>query len=558
MRRWAAVLIAVVSGCCCLAAQARGVALLIGISSYQSRDISVLEGPAQDVAALRRVLHQRWGFQPGDVRTLVDSQARRQSILKELDALLQRSDAGDDLLIYFSGHGTSALDRSASELDVPHGSGAFIAHDFDPRRPDAGGLIVGRHDLVPRITALEQAGRRLWVVMDSCYSGQAVRESQSTTADPNLWPPRSFQISRADMPARLSAAPALNLAAPPYPYRATAFLSAASEGETAKDVSSTQLQRWPTADGKPHGALTDALLRVLDGSLPGDLNGDGWLDLNELHRAITDFMSQRPYAQAPQRLPAVAEDAHGLGTRPVLSLRGVASAPQIAALRPLAVRVHDLPASLAQRLRGMPDVEVTGSDTADLQIGRSPAGSIDVIDRSGDRWLQLDSLDADRIVGQVRQLAWAKRLRSLAERHQRGVLPLGVEPSDHGGNLKVGDQMRFALRPDRQGWLLLVDIASNGQLIPLYPLGLHDTVALPAGQAWQTAPMRVEPPEGKDLQFAFLFDREPAELAAWTRLARRDDDASRQNLQAMLERMILAEARQFTFGHSEFRTWIAK
>jgi hypothetical protein len=385
-----------------------------------------------------------------------------------------------------------------------------------------------------------------------------VRESQPTAIDPDLWPQRSFQISRADMPARLSAAPAGKPSAPPYPYRATAFLSAAGEGETAKDVGSTQLRRWPSIDGNPHGALSDALLRVLDGSLPGDLNADGWLDLNEVHRAVTDFMAQRPYAQAPQRLPAVAEDAHGLGTRPVLALRGVASAPRMTAPQPLTVRLDNLPATLGQRLRGLPDVAVVDTAVADLQLARSPSGAVDVIDRAGDRWLQLATLDADRLAGQVRQLAWAKRLRSLAERHQRGVLPLGVEPSDYGGNLKVGELMHFALRPDRPGWLLMVDIASDGRLEPLYPLGLHDTVALPPGEAWQTSPMRVKPPEGKDLQFAFLFDREPAELAEWVRLARQDDDAARQRLQAMLERMIVAETRQFTFGHSEFRTWIAK
>jgi uncharacterized caspase-like protein len=291
--------LAAVLSFCSVVVQARGVALLVGISEYQSPVINPLEGPAADVSAMARVLRQRWGFLPQDIQTLVNRLASRSAILAALDALQQRSAPGDDLLIYFSGHGTSALDRAARELDVPHGSGAFIAHDFDPLRPEAGGLIVGRNDLVPRLTALERAGRRIWVVMDSCYSGQAVRENRPTVADPDRWALRSFQLSRPDMPARLAASSLERPAAPPYPYRATAFLSAAGEGETAKDISSSKLARWPSIDGQPHGALTDALLRVLDGRIPGDLNGDGWLDLNEVHQAVGDFMAQRPYVSSP-------------------------------------------------------------------------------------------------------------------------------------------------------------------------------------------------------------------------------------------------------------------
>lgn len=551
----AAVLIAVVVALGCAAAQARSVALLVGIAQYQSPDIPVLEGPAQDVAALDRVLRQRWDFQAQDIRSLVNARARRQAILAELDALLQRSAPGDDVLIYFSGHGTSALDRSARELDVPHGSGAFVAHDFDPARPDAGGLVVGRHDLVPRISALEKGGRRIWVVMDTCYSGQAVRENQPVGADPDRWPQRSFAISRNDMPERLAAAASQRPAAPPYPYRATAFLAASGEGETAKDIGSARLARWPSIDGLPHGALTDALLRVLAGRIAGDLNGDGWLDLNEVHRAVSDFMLQRPYGQTPQRLPAVAEDGHGIGARPVLTRRGAALAPKEAPPQPLTVRLHDLPATLGQRLAGLPGVDCVATGATDLAVAQLPGGGIDLIDGSGDRWLQLPRLDADRIVGQVRQLAWAKRLRALAERHRRGVLPFAVEPVDFGGNLRFGDSVHFALRPDRAGWLLLLDLDAQGRLSPLYPLAAHQTVALPAGEAWQSPPMRVQPPEGKDLQFAFLFDREPAELAAWVQLTRRGDDNALEQLQALLERMVLAETRRFTFGHSEFRTW---
>ena len=240
-------------------ADARRVALLVGVSAYRHEAVPKLEGPVHDVAAMRDVLTRRWGFRAEDIRTLTDRQATRDNILTELTALAQRSGPGDEVLVYFSGHGTSALDLGAAQrqLAVPHGSGAFIAHDFDFRQP-ARGLIVGRTDLVPRIEALERGERRLWVVMDTCYSGQAVRQVVPTRADPDAWTERTFTISRPDIAARMAQQGSGRTAPPPYPYRATAFLSAAGEGETAKDVSRAKLRQWPTLDGKPHGALTSS------------------------------------------------------------------------------------------------------------------------------------------------------------------------------------------------------------------------------------------------------------------------------------------------------------
>jgi uncharacterized caspase-like protein len=539
-------------------AEARRVALLVGISQYRVADIRKLPGAVNDVSAMRRVLTQRWGFADTDIQPLTDAQATRSNILAELDALQKRTGPGDELLIYFSGHGTSALDLDATELPVPHGSGAFMTHDFDPGHPGADGLIIGRTDLVPRLTALEAGGRRLWVVMDSCFSGQGVRQTVPTTQDTSAWPERTLPPSRTQTAARLGAVPAGRPAPPPYPYHATAFLAAAAEGETAKDISGAKLAQWPTLDGQPHGALTDALLRVLDGRLPADLNADGQLDLHEVHRAVADFMAQRPYGHTPQRLPAVADDPQGLGSRPVLSARGVALTPREAPPTPLAVRADGLPAALLKRLEGLPDVRLGGSGSADLVLSAS-GGTLDVIDASGDRLLQLPAIstatDIDRLAGQVRQLAWAKRLSQLVERHQRGVLPVDIEPDGYGGNLMVGQKLNFALRPQHAGWLVMVNIAADGRLTPLYPTAPFETIALPASELWRSPPQGVTPPEGKDLQFMLLFDREPAELTAWAKLARYPDDGAQERLQAMLERMIAAESRKFVFGHTEFRTW---
>lgn len=534
---------------CTAWADARRVALLVGVSAYQHEAIPTLEGPVHDVAAMREVLIRRWGFRAEDIRTLTDRQATRDRILAELTALGQRSGPGDEVLVYFSGHGTSALDLGAAALrvPVPHGSGGFMAYEFDLNQPTRG-LIVGRTDLVPRIEALEQGGRRLWVVMDTCYSGQAVRQVVPMRADPDAWTERTFTISRPDIAARMAQQAPGGAAPPPYPYRATAFLSAAGEGETAKDVSSVKLRQWPTLDGKPHGALTDALLRVLDGRVPGDLNGDGWLDLNEVHRAVGDFMAQRPYGHTPQRLPSVAEDTLALGSRPVLSVKGVAARPMDAPPTPLTVRTEDLPGPLVKRLQGLPDVKLlpAGGTGADLEIVRV-GDLVDVVDASGDRLVRMQPVDADQLVELVRGRAWARRVKALAERHRRAVLPVGVEPADFGGNFVVGDRLSVMVKPDRPAWLVLVNLNAEGRAELMYPTADHERVLLAANRLVQVPPasavLRADLPEGKDLQFAFAFDREPSPtMTSVDRLAQ----------------LLVEQSGQFTFGHTEYRTWVKR
>ena len=150
------------------AAQGRNIALLIGVGDYGHARLN-LEGPVHDVPALRSVLQRRWGFAEADIVTLVDAQATREAVLRALRDLQWRSGPGDQVLIYFSGHGLSAL-QGAMEVPVPHGSGAFVPFGVNTQDPAAlaRGMIVGRTDLQPLLRELDRGGRRVWVVSDSC------------------------------------------------------------------------------------------------------------------------------------------------------------------------------------------------------------------------------------------------------------------------------------------------------------------------------------------------------------------------------------------------------
>lgn len=537
------------------------VALLIGVGDYKHPEMN-LEGPPHDVAALRDVLVRRWGFRAQDIKTLVDGEATRANILGELAALSRRSAANDEVLVYFSGHGTSALDanlKAQLNIPLPHGSGAFVPADFKVEA-GANGLIVGRTDLVPVFSALEAKGRHLWVISDSCYSGQQVRSVQLSNLDElpvRMMPQLVGKVAvaqRADL-ALAEQAPTVD----PYPYRATGFLSASTEGERARDIPKRMLGRTPTLDGKPHGAMTDALLRVMEGQIPGDLDGDGMLSLNEVHRATSDFMSQRAYGHSPMRLPSVSDDLQGLGSRPVLKVRGAALTPKVQVLKPLRVQPDGVSAALVAAISGVPDVQVVKpGEQADivLLVRKEAPGRLGVIAASGDLLAGMPAGDTARAVAQVIQLAWAQRLRGLAEKHRRGALQVDVDPAVNGGNFVPGRKISFVVKPDKKSTLVLLNINSEGKVGVLYPYVPAEDQPIAAGLARHipgTGDQRitVTEPFGMDMQFVFAFDEPPPGLAGLHHLDGADPDNPRL---LAFERGLAAMAGKFTFASSNLRT----
>jgi len=315
------------------------------------------------------------------------------------------------------------------------------------------------------------------------------------------------------------------------------------------------LDRFPTFNGKPHGAFTDALLRVLEGQLPADLNGDGRLDLNEVHRAVTDFMATRAYGHSPQRLPAVVDDRQGLGSRSVLAATGVAMRPTKAPPAPLQLRLDDkVPATVRTAIGGIPDVRVITAQTPDAQL--LARGDRLVLTSGGaDPIAELEPSDLRRLQAQVLQLAWAKRLRGLAERHQRAALAMDVHPAVFGGNLRIGEFMHFVVRPERESWLVIVNINADGKVSVLYPFLRNETFPLAAGVAravpGDSGNMRVEvkAPVGMDTQLAFAFDARPEGLEKLLGVADVPADDARLG---QLERMLTQMDGRFSFA----QTWL--
>ena len=278
---------------CCIAAPASAAqwALLVGVGDYPGAAFD-LEGPAHDVAALRRELVENLGYPEAQVNVLVDANATRANILDALRRLARDAAPGDFVLVYLSGHGTSAYDPNRP-VALAHDTGAFVpvdyqAHGSERRKLDT--LLVGSRDLRPVLAAIDEKDVHGLVLIDSCYARNTSRSLHATTPpvyrslDSGLRARSIGVVSRTD----------------DYPYSRLLTMAASGAKEVAIDLHDPAR----TLDGKPHGAFTDAVLRALR-ELPGaDANGDAVVTNQEFFADVKLRMAVANIPHSPQMLPS--------------------------------------------------------------------------------------------------------------------------------------------------------------------------------------------------------------------------------------------------------------
>lgn len=312
-------------------------ALLIGVGNYQDPGIKDLEGPIHDVAVLKTVLQTNWDVSAKNISTLVDEQATESNIKSAIQSLINKTSPGDDILIYFSGHGTSVRDEKfGARLILPHTSGALVAHDFDSRKHVArmksgravededDGLLIGRYETKPLLQKLS-ADRTVFVIVDSCFSGNAVRniENQYTPKTKRLLNIKLGTESEPEMLRGLSGAsrcakcethsnPSFD-----YDYDNVIYFGAAADNQLAIEHSQDDIDAGQavTIDGKPHGGFSDALLRVLSSTSPSNGNTINYRQLfNQLLNKFKDNCHN--CGHSPVLMPVSASDTL---SKPVLS-----------------------------------------------------------------------------------------------------------------------------------------------------------------------------------------------------------------------------------------------
>lgn len=514
-------------------------ALLVGVSSYASSDRLSLEGPRHDIAAFRRILVERFRLAPENIHELLDRKATKANILGELQTRVAELKPRDSLLIYFSGHGTSAFDagfRPLASLIGPN-SGALVPHDFDSSTPQtiAQTLIIGRRDLRP-ILERAQPQATVFIILDSCYSGNAAKAVGEEWEGPQ----RAIQLvnelsgaakkstrsssSRAtgsfDTSGLESAAPAAPLPEEPdeYPYKNVIAFSAASKNEPARDINTQLIRtgRFETFDGLPHGAFTNSLLAALDGS--ADTNRDGNFTYGELFRFIRQDIQQF-HKQTPQvQLPAESMlDQVALSSRSTAATRPASAAQKTPSAAAIRVAVQGASPEELARIQAIPGVAITTA-AHDLLLQRRPGNwslfrsSHALVRRYADSELEtlVARIQAQKEVQQLETLTLSAPSFSLAL-DAKPVARASASGAPFASRFAVGEEFSLVVSLERSAYLLLLDIDPAGSVSILLP-SPKEPQPVVAQSALEILRARASAPAGSEVLRGFAFLIKPAGL----------------------------------------------
>jgi len=510
-------------------------ALLIGVSSYP---VSSLEGPINDVAAMKKVLVSNWDFPVENIKILLDKKGTKKNILSEIAKLYDITSSGDEIFIYFSGHGTSAEDRDLN-FPLPTTSGAFIPYDVREAKnikQAIDHLVIGKTDLRPLLEKLDKGKRHVFVAIDACYSGNAVRGAYMEFGKQL---PSRFLDLRSFLPGRAFGDDLVHKGSEvweeksggnyePYPYENIYYLSASGENEQAKDIPTRLLKFKPTVDGKAHGAFTDTLLRVLMDPNKADSDRNGRVTYQEVTKTVRHIMRNRGFDHTPNGLPTVAEDESGLTSRGlfrnVFALQQKKAAAKVVAQS--AVAAQSLPASrdyvrvslgtdlhgFEKFLKNESDIKLVDAGDRDINL-KKKGDQILLVSAAGDLITQLDRPNNADLINALKQQSRIHKIVSDDAKQDFNVF-LDVQGNGKGSAFLKGEKLGFTIQSDKQSYILMLGIDSKGKMNVLYPYQASELAPIPAKKPFiQRDLIEVGEPYGRDYIQVYAFDKKPKELA---------------------------------------------
>lgn len=518
LRRLAASMAALVTMTGVLFAENRALLVAVPNTPYLGPDgPDPLEGPSNDVVALRRTLVDHWGFRDDRIRTLDGSDSTRTAILAALDRLADESSEGDHVLVYFSGHGTSAF----SIAGLPRDTGALVPADIKlgSDKEMIEGLIVGSRDLRPRFERIDRAGAETLVLFDACYSGDSAKSFPRLVARSTELFPRRSTVEVADLIGDGSADTQ-------WPYDSVIYISASARHELARDIGAREARSTaPTIDGLAHGAFTDGLLRALNGE--ADRDRDGQIVYSELHEYLIERVlryGQTPRLHSTDKL-AAEQPVFGQAVAPERPLAPVKSGS-------LRVRLSPPDPELRTLLEGQDGLVVTAG-VCDLEVRRERRDRFRVYAAGADLGVYLT--DRSEVVALLKGRVLAQQIANLEFPAQDMRLAILVEP-EQGGVYYLGEKLDVGVRLGEPAWLLLLAIDSHGGVLAVYPADRSQ--AQPAGGAETVRVVRlgVTAPFGTDLLEAFAFHEKPEGYDEWIGRAEPLGQADTHRLYEMLRK----------------------
>jgi|GEM_PF-4034249 len=246
--------------------------LAVGISQYKERRIRNLNACKRDAEAfIKQIKKTR---QVEEAILLIDGDATREKIEHAFKNLRQKTENGDDVLIYWSGHGARMRGLIKEEKYTEY----LVPYDANlDKLPES---VITDINLANWVQALD--GRKVAIIFDACHAGGTARKKEKSTSKGISNSPEGFLTYFTQ---RVAYPTSKNI----NPHYATLLLSCRA------DEISTQHK-----DGL-HSVMTHFLLKKMRDEKRLTLN-DAFDHLSEV---VPEYVqtSYRGYTQHPQIFP---------------------------------------------------------------------------------------------------------------------------------------------------------------------------------------------------------------------------------------------------------------
>jgi hypothetical protein len=480
-------------------------ALVIGIDDYQRvRKLKGATADARDIDSTLRTMGVR------DVTALINAQADRSSVLREISALVERTKTNDIVFLSIAGHGAQEPERIKGSQ--PDGmEDVFLLPGFEPTPTGSQQRILGS-EFNHFIRQFELRGAKVIFVADTCHGGGMVRDID----------PRAEDMSFRQIPTYTLLVDELKPISSEDDPRSeldldrTAFLAAVDRSTKAPEV------RVPGIDGL-RGALSYAVARAIEGN--ADADHDGKVTLKELFANIRQVVYQLSDQRqnvvtmtSPNRSPDT-DIAFGL-TRGVTLIQGPIegpqpSAPRLAAQPPASAGLA--PGGSAPALSPIPKPQIAERVNAPIRLAALDGKtnyfpSLTSRDSTFQAVQPTDNPDLIWDPGSHDVIAWGDVIaygvnlvdlptvidRTAAIRTLKGMATqspqvMRISPDDR---LRHNDQMVDIDLSDVAGRaVVLFNVSGDGTIQMLYPIGSD---ASPVRSANLRLPLRVSEPFGAE------------------------------------------------------------
>ncbi|MEW6347752.1 MAG: caspase family protein [Thermodesulfobacteriota bacterium] len=566
---------------------AGGRALLIGVEQYQDPKHN-LDGVADDVRLMKEVLIEKGLFTGNEIRTLLDRDATKSNVVRQLkEWLISGTKPGDRALFYFSGHGIQVWDENGDEIQDCMDE-ALMCHDSNVRANKVKGTCRGRHghawklkdtanvllddELGELLAKLE--GRTVIFISDSCHSGSVYKSVNADVAVTKNWEIPSLGKGVFD---DREAAPApeekavvrertsLGADLTPRGVKMAAFTA-------SEDSQPAQVVIFGDEPRGKHSVYTWHIYNGLKGK--ADLGGDGNITFAKLAKYVGDEIKRRGYAQVPQ----FESHPEALEKEAILVAKTRTTQP---AERPKRIACYldgqrGLMSAEVTRMKsavsaGMPVLQWTDDKskaTLFVWVEKVSEGYVgQMTDSTGAVWEKHRGPTLDDMLkglsGNMRAYYVQTAVSALRNKPNRMDFELqclvkGKAPRAAGQAVK-DDAVAFITKPGSSGHLLVFSVDALGVIHPLYPLPNQPVGKVSPGRAvvlGENGAFTVQAPFGRDIICAIMSSEPvPALGAFWAK----DDVGHRDRLDSQeQDRLLDALWAAFNPGGSQKTDWASQ